>query len=199
MSISIRSASLATTLAMLTITNNLVAGFIAAPPAPERDEFAARSNVADENLALQALRRQQFLDPANPSAAQLQRPEEALRDLPHDKLGFVDWNKALKEGRIAPRASLQGDTKMQSYEADSIMRNTREMPYVRFPHGTHTQWLSCDACHPAPFEARAGANSIDMTKIFRGHYCGKCHDRVAFVTSYACERCHSVAQSAKQP
>ena len=32
--------------------------------------------------------------------------------------------------------------------------------------------------------------------IFRGRYCGVCHDRVAFVTFFSCDRCHAVPRSA---
>ncbi len=77
-------------------------------------------------------------------------------------------------------------------DLDVIMRNTREMPPVRFPHKAHTLWLACANCHPEPFEPRAGANRIAMADIFRGRYCGVCHDRVAFITFYSCPRCHSV-------
>jgi len=75
-----------------------------------------------------------------------------------------------------------------------ILKNTKEMPWVRFPHSSHTLWLDCSNCHPAPFVAKAGANTIMMADIFRGKYCGMCHDRVAFVTFFSCARCHSVPQ-----
>jgi hypothetical protein len=35
-----------------------------------------------------------------------------------------------------------------------------------------------------------------MADIFRGQYCGMCHDRVAFITFFSCMRCHSVPQPA---
>ena len=74
------------------------------------------------------------------------------------------------------------------------MKNTAEMPHVKFPHDSHTQWLACSNCHDKIFVPKAGANAINMTKIFQGEYCGVCHDRVAFTTMFACERCHSVLQ-----
>jgi c(7)-type cytochrome triheme protein len=74
------------------------------------------------------------------------------------------------------------------------MKNTKEMPFVRFPHYAHTLWLDCSNCHPAPFEPRSGSTSITMADIFRGKYCGMCHDRVAFITFFSCQRCHSVPQ-----
>jgi hypothetical protein len=38
-----------------------------------------------------------------------------------------------------------------------------------------------------------------MINIFRGQYCGKCHDRVAFVTFFSCYRCHSQPQNPPPP
>lgn len=136
-----------------------------------------------------------FYDPANPSYDQLQRPAESLAGLPTDVRGTVDWMHALRTGQIQPRAALSGESRMEILDMDIVMKNTREMPHVRFPHRSHTEWLACSNCHPALFETRAGAASITMNDIFRGRYCGVCHDRVAFITFFACDRCHSVPQS----
>ncbi len=70
-------------------------------------------------------------------------------------------------------------------------KRTLDMPWVRFPHAEHTEWLDCSNCHPHPFAEKAGATEITMDSIMRGHHCGMCHDRVAF-SIFACERCHSV-------
>lgn len=121
----------------------------------------------------------------------LQRPSESLRGFPLDRLGRVDWVKALERGVIHPRADLRGKGKMQIRDQDLVMKDTRQMPWVIFPHKAHTEWLACKNCHPRPFIARAGANPITMDGIFRGKHCGYCHDRVAFST-FICERCHSV-------
>jgi c(7)-type cytochrome triheme protein len=72
------------------------------------------------------------------------------------------------------------------------MRNTKEMPWVRFPHLAHSQWLDCRSCHPAPFAEKAGAAPTTMERIFRGEACGMCHGKVAFPAWNQCERCHSV-------
>jgi c(7)-type cytochrome triheme protein len=84
-------------------------------------------------------------------------------------------------------------------ELDIIMKNTAQMPFVKFPHEAHTMWLECSNCHDAIFAPKAGANAIDMTKIFRGEACGVCHTKVAFTAMYACERCHSVLQPGQKP
>lgn len=135
-----------------------------------------------------------FYDPANPDDRMLQRHGNATQHLPKDSVGFPDWMRALLQGDITPRSSVSGKEKMEVLDLDVIMRNTKEMPNVRFPHRSHTLWLACSNCHPAPFAAVAGANQIRMADIFRGQFCGVCHDRVAFVTFYSCNRCHSVPQ-----
>ena len=42
-----------------------------------------------------------------------------------------------------------------------------------------------------PFVADENANPIKKEEIFKGRYCGVCHDKVAF-SSFVCERCHSI-------
>ena len=136
--------------------------------------------------------RDRFYDEANPDLATLQRSRDATASLPKDKRGDVDWMKALRSGTITPRADLHGEKKNEVLDLDIILKNTREMPYVKFPHNSHTEWLACSNCHDKIFVPKAGANAISMDKIFRGEFCGTCHDRVAFITHYSCERCHSV-------
>jgi c(7)-type cytochrome triheme protein len=133
-----------------------------------------------------------FYDAANPDFYKLQQSSEVAAMLPLDKKGAIDWMTALRGGKITPRASLNGEQKMQVLDLDVVMHNTKEMPYVKFPHNSHTQWLACSNCHDKIFVPKAGANEISMTKIFAGQFCGTCHDRVAFLTTYSCERCHSV-------
>lgn len=134
-------------------------------------------------------------DRANPDLNQLQKSTQALAGFALDKKGAVDWMKALGTGAIKPRANLAGDGKMEVLDLDIVMKNTKEMPHVKFPHSSHTQWLACSNCHDQIFVPKAGANPVDMTKIFNGKYCGACHDRIAFRTFFSCERCHSVPQA----
>jgi c(7)-type cytochrome triheme protein len=121
----------------------------------------------------------------------LQAPRSALGNFPADTLGGVDWVAALKQGLIEPRADVSGTGVMRRRDDAIIMRNTLDMPWVRFPHAEHTEWLDCSNCHPHPFEAKTGSSEITMDSIMRGRHCGLCHDRVAF-SIFACERCHSV-------
>lgn len=134
-----------------------------------------------------------FYDDTNPEFGALQKANQALAGFPVDRTGRVDWMELLRSGRIQPRADLSGTATMDPLDMDIVMKNTKEMPWVLFPHRSHTLWLDCSNCHPQPFESRAGAHAITMNDIFRGRYCGMCHDRVAFITYFSCERCHRVA------
>jgi c(7)-type cytochrome triheme protein len=176
--------------------------FLRARPVPQpATDPVARHVQAERQIpaARQAIDSVRLHDENNPDYQRLQRIDEATRHLPYDANGFPDWMKALKQGLIKPRAGLTGNEKMEVLELDVVMRNTKEMPYVRFPHRSHTEWLACANCHPDPFPTKAGASTIQMRNIFRGEYCGKCHDRVAFVTFFSCERCHSQPQSGQTP
>lgn len=166
----------------------------ASDPAPANPANANDPRGAHQ--ARQAVEQHDFYDAANPDRHRLQRIEEATRHLPYDSVGFPDWMRALREKQIVPRYSVRGEARPELLDLDVIMRNTKEMPHVRFPHLSHTLWLACSNCHPAPFKAEKGGNSIRMADIFRGQYCGMCHDRVAFVTFFSCNRCHSVPASA---
>lgn len=65
------------------------------------------------------------------------------------------------------------------------------MPPVVFPHWFHRIRFKCKVCHPNIFEMKQGANDINMVKIVKGEFCGKCHNgRVAWPPIY-CDRCHS--------
>jgi c(7)-type cytochrome triheme protein len=171
-------------------------GFLRVTPQVEnRQEPTAHAPRARDNTARQALGESGFYDPENPDLKHLQSYDEAVAKLPLDENGFPDWMRALREANIQPRTGLKPDAPMNVLNQDIVMRNTKEMPFVSFPHNAHTLWLDCSNCHPAPFEPKAGSAQITMADIFRGKYCGMCHDRVAFITYFSCQRCHSVPQS----
>lgn len=134
----------------------------------------------------------EFYDRSNPDLVNLQQSGEALLPLPKDRDGKVDWMNALRSGAIVPRGKIDGAPTDPPLDLDIIMKNTKLMPYVRFPHRAHTEWLACSNCHPALFAEKAGTAQIKMEDIFRGRFCGTCHDRVAFLTHRNCDRCHSV-------
>lgn len=121
--------------------------------------------------------------------------EGALKDLPKDDFGNkVNWAAALKEGKIKPRAALEGKNEMTVLDKDIVIPVTKLFPHppdVLFPHKAHTGVLDCSSCHPTPFNQKAGGNpDMSMMKIISGQYCGECHGKVAFPQE-DCFRCHS--------
>jgi len=133
-------------------------------------------------------------DPLGPAIGVLQEPANALEGLPPDAVGNqVLWVQALDEGAIRPRTNILPETKVNLRLTEVLLKNTGEMPMVRFPHRQHTAWLDCSNCHgPAGlFEEKAGASTINMMLILSGEKCGLCHGAVSFPLT-ECKRCHNV-------
>lgn len=128
----------------------------------------------------------------------LQNPTEAMANFPLDSRLQVDWVKTIKQELIEPRANITGEDEMLIMDMDILMKNTQNMPYVKFPHQQHTEWLDCSNCHPDIFIPREHANPVDMNKVLRGQYCGVCHGKVSF-SMFVCERCHSVPHEGSGP
>ncbi len=149
------------------------------------------TRVYIDKPVIKSLEQDGLHDLNNESLNALQNPEEAMRDFPADRRGAINWVQAIDDGLINPRQSLEGDENMNFMDMDIMLKNTDEMPWVRFPHLAHTRWLDCSNCHPAIFLPQQGANKISMDAIIAGKYCGRCHDKVAFPL-WTCERCHSV-------
>lgn len=142
-------------------------------------------------------------DPTNESVQNImQEPGEAMVDFPMDRLGMIDWVKAIDEEYVTPRKSLSGDEfdgeMLLEMDMDIIMKQTSFMPHVRFPHLAHTKWLTCSNCHPKIFIPQLEGNPVSMEKVLRGEFCGVCHDKVSF-SLLTCERCHSVQHDASSP
>jgi len=118
--------------------------------------------------------------------------ESVVNEFPTDCCGNrVDWVKALNEGKISPKPTVDGTGEMMI--ADFIVERPVKdgvIPNVLYPHKPHTMLLSCDNCHPALFNPKAGSTPITMTGINAGNYCGTCHGKVAFPIE-DCFRCHS--------
>lgn len=114
-----------------------------------------------------------------------------LQILPKDNAGNVDWVKSMRQGIIKPKDSL--DPKKPTtpvIDLDIVFKVKGDLPDVVYPHYPHTEWLSCNNCHPKIFIMQAGANKVTMKKIEEGQFCGRCHGVVAFPLSN-CTRCHS--------
>lgn len=119
---------------------------------------------------------------------------ESLTYFPKDKLGYYpDWVAAVEKSIIDPRGTLDPEVpEEKEYQPDTLLivksplRNN-----VCFPHSVHTYWLRCNNCHPEIFIAKKNANPINMTKIIKGEFCGRCHGKVAFHVANNCHRCHN--------
>jgi c(7)-type cytochrome triheme protein len=130
--------------------------------------------------------------------------EQASEMLPKDDMDEVDWMAALRQEIIKPRAQItgQGDPKANLFKFDFYFAGPDPESDAFFPHSSHTEWLTCESCHPAIFPYRElglatsgtpdepGQYSISMDQVFEGEYCGKCHGTVAFVLD-SCNRCHT--------
>jgi c(7)-type cytochrome triheme protein len=125
--------------------------------------------------------------------------EQAYELLPKNEVDEeVDWMTALRQGTITPRGEMSGPGNPESrlFKFDFFFAGPDPETDAYFPHSAHTEWLTCESCHPALFPYRelgmegSGSFSISMDRIFEGEYCGKCHGIVAFELDY-CNRCHT--------
>ena len=71
----------------------------------------------------------------------------------------------------------------------------QDAPSVIFSHDQHMkkQGLKCSSCHYRFFQMAKGSYKMDMGKITKGRFCGRCHNgRVSFDVqdSKHCSRCH---------
>jgi c(7)-type cytochrome triheme protein len=129
----------------------------------------------------------------NPSITMLQPFARATSDFPTDSSAQPNWVETLQTGFIKPRVSYQliENDKMVTWQQDIVYKDTFNMPWVKFPHLAHSQWLACDNCHDEIFMTKRDTADISMASIYTGQHCGQCHGKVAFSIN-TCERCHSV-------
>ena len=180
-------------------------GEIALPDSMEEDDITRKLPMYNEEVTVAGKTDENLLRNRGPAAVKeqniyydhtsesydlLQKANESMAGFPVNRVGEVDWVKAISRGLINPRSSITGQEPGKTRNDVIILENTKEMPNVRFPHSTHSYWLDCSNCHDRIFIPRIGSNQMDMNKIFRGQFCGVCHNKVAF-TTYMCETCHS--------
>lgn len=120
----------------------------------------------------------------------------AMRTMPTDYFGYPDWTKAVEDGLLRPKSSIQGGSSddVASFNEDILFEiNDPMMANVVFPHKKHTYWLKCSNCHDSIFKAKRGSNEFTMYDIWDGNFCGRCHGKVAFQPKgfENCQRCHS--------
>jgi c(7)-type cytochrome triheme protein len=74
---------------------------------------------------------------------------------------------------------------------------TKPLKSVLFSHKLHADelGLTCDMCHMKLFDMQALAaqekSDFVMDSLYKGKYCGACHDgKMAFASNTQCARCH---------
>ena len=80
----------------------------------------------------------------------------------------------------------------------------QDAPPVAFSHNKHLkEWgLKCSGCHYQFFQMAQGSCKIDMGKIIKGKFCGRCHNgRVSFDVQDPknCSCCHRRSSSSSSP
>lgn len=71
-----------------------------------------------------------------------------------------------------------------------------EMP-SRFDHDKHAS-VGCKECHPNLFPMKKGITRISMDAIYKGSYCGACHNGKKAFSSSECSRCHEMKGFSKE-
>jgi len=67
----------------------------------------------------------------------------------------------------------------------------------RFNHERHAA-LGCKECHPGLFPMKKGVTRINMDAIYKGSYCGACHNGKKAFSSSDCSRCHDMKGFSKE-
>ncbi len=117
---------------------------------------------------------------------------ELQSKMPPDKFGNeINWTKALNDGLIKPKYSIEGGKR--GIVLDKTLTLRAEMAGIApgvFPHKTHEQWLDCSNCHPDIFNIKKkSTENLRKSYMLEGESCGLCHLRVAFPLN-DCKRCH---------
>jgi len=83
----------------------------------------------------------------------------------------------------------------QAEYADVVINRQAEkngMRPVIFPHWFHRIRFRCKVCHAElGFKMSAGSNTITMTEIIEGKFCGACHNNDIAWSPENCDLCHS--------
>lgn len=88
-----------------------------------------------------------------------------------------------------------GTLESRAEYADVVINRQAEkngMRPVVFPHWFHRIRFRCKVCHAElGFKMRAGTNTITMTDIIEGRFCGACHNNDIAWSPENCDLCHS--------
>jgi len=62
---------------------------------------------------------------------------------------------------------------------------------VKFNHEFHAKF-GCKECHTGIFQMKKGSSKITMDALYKGRYCGVCHNGKKAFSSSECGRCHEM-------
>jgi len=115
-----------------------------------------------------------------------------LETLP--KAGYgngIDWVKAVEDGAIKPKGSLDGNYKTVPFKKKLTYEvEWGDIPPAVFPHKAHILWLDCANCHPGIFNIEMkSTRHFSMDEMVNRESCGVCHLTVAFPLN-DCRGCH---------
>lgn len=88
--------------------------------------------------------------------------------------------------------SLNGDTCNNCHNLTLMRLSLTEMPAV-FNHKSHADMFGCGDCHKDTFRMKIDSIKITMDGIYKGNFCGKCHNGRSAFSSTNCDRCHKTA------
>ncbi len=117
------------------------------------------------------------------------------KGLPQERFGNgIDWMKAEDEKLLTLKDQIEGISikrkKLTNVKEHELTAKVTGMPNIIFSHKKHTVWNGCELCHPEIFGVKRGDTVYSMQDMFKGKFCGSCHDIVAFPTD-DCQRCHT--------
>lgn len=182
-------------------SNETLSLFFDIPPPSEKPAPAPKPAAAPAAAAVPAAAPTDVAAPQGgvPAFEGILEWEQASEQLPKNEVDDeIDWMIALRQGVIKPRGEMTGPgtPELRLFKFDFFFAGPDPETDAYFPHSSHTEWLTCESCHPALFPYRelgmegSGAYTISMDRVFEGEYCGKCHGVVAFALDF-CNRCHT--------
>ncbi|MEW6109915.1 MAG: cytochrome c3 family protein [Nitrospirota bacterium] len=59
-----------------------------------------------------------------------------------------------------------------------------------FSHEVHTAMFDCSSCHASVFKFKKDGSGMKMDSIYKGKYCGICHNGQMAFGPMECKRCH---------
>jgi len=86
--------------------------------------------------------------------------------------------------------TLKGDACGQCHSTDKMTYPGGGMGEVIFNHSGHAAMFSCGQCHAEIFKMKKGGVEMTMTPMYKGEYCGTCHNGQMAFKAQDCTRCH---------